>query len=74
MWDCKVREELSNENIISKDDDSLGEGGVIMVECGRDDLFIEDWVGEDVDQKDLSLSNGETEEMKRDFVGRGVKD
>ena len=44
-----MREELSNENIVSKDDDGLGEGGVVMVECGRDDLFVEDGVGEDVD-------------------------
>ena len=29
-----MREELSNENIVSKDDDGLGEGRVIMVKCG----------------------------------------
>ena len=49
MWDCEAREELSNENIILKDDDGLGEGRVIMVECGGDDSFIEDRVGEDID-------------------------
>ena len=49
MWDCEAREELSNENIVLKDNDSLGEDGVVVVECGRDDSFIEDWVGEDVD-------------------------
>ena len=32
-----MREELSNENIVLKDDDGLGEGGVVMVECGQDD-------------------------------------
>ena len=49
MWDCEAREELSNENIVSKDDDGLGEGGVVVVECRRDNPFIEDWVGEDVE-------------------------
>ena len=44
-----MREELSNENIISKDDDSLGEGRVIMVEHRGDDLFIKDRVSEDID-------------------------
>ena len=44
-----MREELCNENIISKDDDGLGEGRVIIVEGRRDDLFVEDGVGEDID-------------------------
>ena len=40
---------MSNENIVSKDDDGLGEGGVVMVEHGGDDLFVEDRVSEHVD-------------------------
>ena len=36
-----MREELSDENIILKDDNGLGEGGVIMVQGGVDDPFIE---------------------------------
>ena len=49
MWDCEVREELSDENIISKDDNGLNEGGVIMVQGRVDNSFIENWVGEDID-------------------------
>ena len=37
-----------DENIVSKDDDGLGEGGVVMVECQQDDSLVEDGVGEDV--------------------------
>ena len=74
MWDCEAREELSNENIVSKDDDGLGEGGVIMVECRQEDSFVEDGVSEDVDQKDLPLSNGKMKEVERDFIGRGIQD
>ena len=49
MWDCKAREELSDENIILKDDNSLDEGRVIMVQGQIDDPFVENWIGEDVD-------------------------
>ena len=40
---------MSNENIILKEDNGLGEGGVVMIERRRDDSFVEDRVGEDVD-------------------------
>ena len=74
MWDCEVREELSDKNIISKDDNGLNEGGVIMVQGRVDNSFIENWVGEDIDQEDFSLGNGETEKVERNFVGRSVED
>ena len=32
IWDCEAREELSNEDIISKEDNGLSEGGILMVE------------------------------------------
>ena len=60
-WDCQSSEELSKEYVVLKDDNGLGEGGVIMVEGGGDDPFIEDGVSEDVDQEYLSLGNGEAE-------------
>ena len=69
-----MREELSDENIISKDNDGLGEGGVVMVQGQVDDPFVENRIGEDVDQEDLPLSNRETEEVEGDFIGRGVED
>ena len=37
------------------------------------DDFIEDGVGQDVDQEDFLLGNGEAEEVDGDFVGRGVQ-
>ena len=61
VWDCQSSEELSKEYVVSKDDNGLGEGGVIMVEGGGDNPFIEDGVSEDVDQEYLSLGNGEAE-------------
>ena len=69
-----MREELSDENIISKDDDGLGEGGVVMVHSRVDDPFVENQVSEDVDKENLPLSNGKTEEMGRDFIGRSIED
>ena len=49
MWDCEAREELSDENIILRDDNGLDEGGVVMVQDRAGDPFIEDRVGEDID-------------------------
>ena len=46
--DCEASKELSEENIVSKDDDGLGKGGVVMVEGGGDDLLIENGVSEDI--------------------------
>ena len=74
MWNCEAREELSDENIILKDDDGLGEGRVIMVQGGVDDPFIENGISEDVDQEDFSLGNREAEKVEGNFVGRGVED
>ena len=74
MWNCEAREELSDENIILKDDDGLGEGRVIMVQGGVDDPFIENGISEDVDQEDFLLGNREVEKMEGNFVGRGVED
>ena len=69
-----MREELSDENIISKDDDSLSEGGVVMVQGRGDDPVIEDRVSQDIDEEDFSLGDGKVEEMGGDLVGRGVQD
>ena len=49
IWDYEAREELSDENIILKEDNGLGEGRVIMVQGRVDDPFIENGIGEDVD-------------------------
>ena len=41
-WDCEAREELSDENIILKDDNGLGEGRVVvMLGPGRDECRLE---------------------------------
>ena len=74
MWDRKAREELSDENIILKEDDGLGEGGVIMVEGRVDDSFVEDWVHEHIDQQYLPLYSRKSEEVEEDLIGRGVQD
>ena len=54
--------------------DGLGEDWVIMIEGGGNDPLVEDMVGQDVDQEDLSLGNREAEEVDEDFIGRGVQD
>ena len=56
-----------------EEDDSLREDGVVMIEGGGDDPFIEDRISEDVYQEDLPLGNGEAEEVDGDFVGWGVQ-
>ena len=73
MRDCESSKELSEKDIVSEDDDGLSEGGVIMVESRGDDPFVEDGVGEDIDQNDLSLDDREAEEVEWDFVGRSVQ-
>ena len=72
MWDCKSSEKLSYEGVVPEEDDGLLEGGVITIAGGGNDEFIEDGVGQDVDQQYLSLGNWEVEEVDGDFVGRGV--
>ena len=74
MWDCEVREELSNENIISKEDEGLGEGGVIMVECGIDDPLVENRICEHIDEEDFPLGSGEMEEVEGNVIGRYSED
>ena len=74
MWDCKSSKKLSYEGIVSEEDDSLLEGGVIVIMGGGDDKFIEDWVGQNVDQQYLSLGDRKTEEVDGDFVGGSVQD
>ena len=59
MRDCQAGEELVKENVVSKEDNGLCEGSIILVEVGCKDVLIEHRVGEDVDQEDLSLGNGE---------------
>ena len=72
MWDCKSSKKLSYEGVVPEEDDGLLEGGVIMIAGGSDDEFIEDWVGQDINQQYLSLGNREAEEVDGDFVGRGI--
>ena len=43
-----------------------------MVEGRGDYPFIEDGVGEDIDEENFPLSDGETEEMVGDSIGGGV--
>ena len=73
-WDCKSSKKLLYEGIVSEEDDGLLEGGVIVEARGGDNEFIEDWIGQDVDQQHLALGDREAEEMDGDFVGGGVQD
>ena len=71
-WDCKSSKQLSYEGIVPEEDDGLLEGGVITVAGGGDNDFVEDRVGQDIDQEYFSLSDGEAKEVDGDFIGRGV--
>ena len=71
-WDCKSSKKLLYEGVVPEGDNGLLEGGVITIAGGGDDEFIEDQVGQDVDQQYLSLGDREAEEVNGDFVGRGV--
>ena len=51
----------------------MGEDGVIVVQGGGDDLFIEDGISQDVNQVYLSLGSREAETVDGDFVGGGVQ-
>ena len=62
-----------DEDIVLEEGDGLGEDGIIVVQGRDDDSFIEDGVGQDVDQEDLSLGSREAEEVDGDFVGEGVQ-
>ena len=65
---------LSDEDIVAEEGDGLGKDEVIVVESGVDDPFVQNRVGQDVDQKDLSLGDGEMEKVDGDFVGGGTQD
>ena len=54
--------------------DSLGKYWVIEIEGRGNDPLIEDGISQDVHQEDLSLGDGEVEEVDGDFVGRGAED
>ena len=54
--------------------DCLGEDRVIVVQGRSEDPLIEDGVGQDVDQEDLSLSDWEAKEVDGDFGCWGVED
>ena len=54
--------------------DGLREDRVIVIEGGGNDPVVEDRVSQDVDKEDLSLGNGEVEEVDGDLVGGGVQD
>ena len=63
-----------DEDIVVEEGNGLGEDQVVMIEGGGDDPVIEDEIGQNVDEKDFSLSDGEAEEVDGDFIGRGVED
>ena len=65
---------MSYEGVVSEEDDGLLKGGVIAIAGGGDYEFIEDRVGQDVDQEYLLLGNREAEEVDGDLVGGGVQD
>ena len=47
-----------DEDIISEEGDGLGEDRIIVVEGRGNDLFIENGVSKDIDEKDFSLGDG----------------
>ena len=71
---CKMGKELSEENVVLKEDNGLGEGGIVLVEIQIEDPFIENGIHEDIDQQDFSLGNREMEEVDWDLIGGGVQD
>ena len=71
-WDCKSSKKLSYEGVILEEDNGLLEGGVIVIIGEGDDEFVEDRIGQDVDQQYLLLGDRETEEVDGDLVGGSV--
>ena len=63
---------LLDEDIVAEEGDSLRENVIIVVEGRGDYPFIEDGVGEDIDEENFPLSDGEAEEMVGDSIGVGV--
>ena len=47
--ECELSEELAEKDIVSKVDDGLSKGGVIMVEGRGDDPFVENGISQDID-------------------------
>ena len=73
MWYSEAGKKLSDEDIVAEKGDGLREYQVIMVKGRGNDSFVEDRVGQDIDKENLSLSDGEAEEVDGDFVGGGVQ-
>ena len=65
---------LANEDIVAEEGDCLGEDRVVVVQGRGEDPFVEDGVGQDVDQKNLSLGNREVEEVNGNFGCRSAED
>ena len=74
MRDCEAGEELSDGNIVSKQGNGLGEGGIIPVQGQGNDLFIEHWISEYIGQENFPLGNREVEDMDGGLIGWGVED
>ena len=74
MWYSKVDKQLVDEDIVAEKGNCLREDRIIVVESGGNNPVIEDRVGEDIDEKDFSLSNRKAEEVDGDLIGRGVQD
>ena len=74
MWYSKVDKQLVDEDIVAEKGNGLREDRIIVVEGGGNNPVIEDRVGEDIDEKDFSLSNRKAEEVDGDLIGRGVQD
>ena len=73
MWYGEAGKHLADEDIVSEEGNGLGEDGVVVVQGGGNDSFVENGVGQDVDQEDLSLGSGKAKEVDGDFVGGGVQ-
>ena len=74
MWYSKAGKYLSDQGIVAEEGDGLGEDGVVMIEGGGNDLFVENRIGQNIDKEDLLLSIRETEKVDGDFIGGSVQD
>ena len=72
MWYYEAGKHLVDEDIVVEEGDCLREHGVVVVEGKGEDPLVEDGVGQDVDQEDFSLGDGEAEEVDGDFIGGGA--
>ena len=65
---------LLNEDIVLEEGDGLRKDWVIVVESRGDDPVVEDRVGQDIDEENFLLGNGEMKKVDGNFIGRSVED